>query len=199
MSSRASLLLLAVSVVAGCNPTTPQTRPTPPSVSDPTIEFALGPGDVFDVRVFGEPELSGTYRVGPDGTIDFHFIGQIEVAGKLPHAIAQSLQQRLREGYLRNPQVTVTVREQNSKKITIMGEVAKPGTFSYTPNMGIVEGISMAGGFTPMARKNSTTVTRVENGQPRTLEVAAGDISEGKASNFVLRPGDIISVPQRIF
>jgi polysaccharide export outer membrane protein len=170
-------------------------RATPP----PTADMTLGVGDTFDVRVFGEPELSGTYRVGPEGTITFPLAGVISVAGLEPQALAKRIADRLADGILRSPQVTVLVKEQTSKKVYVLGQVSKPGTLTFTPSMTVVEAITAAGGFTPMAAKNDTTITRTEAGQKTTVKVPVEDIGTGKARNVYLQPGDIISVPERLF
>ena len=110
-------------------------------------------GDTFDVRVFGEPDLSGTHRVGADGTITFPLAGVIKVEGLEPQAAARKIAERLSDGILRNPQVSVLLKEQTSKKIVVMGQVSKPGTYAYTPAMTILEAITQAGGFTPISAK----------------------------------------------
>ncbi len=167
----------------------------PPTVAD----GALGVGDTFEVRVFGEAELTGTYRVSGEGTITFPLAGQIKVEGLDPQIAAKKIAERLADGILRNPQVTVLVKEQSSKKVVVMGQVSKPGTFPYTPTMTIIEAITTAGGFTQISAKNDTTITRLNGGQKTTIKVPVADIGEGKAKNVFLRPGDIISVPERIF
>lgn len=165
----------------------------------PSAELALGPGDTFDVNVFDERDLSGTYRVGSDGTIDFPLIGQLRVEDLEPHQAAEMIAGKLAEKYLKHPQVSILVKEQTSKKIMVIGQVSKPGAFPYAANMTVVEAISIAGGFTPIASKNKTTITRVEGGKKLSLEVPVADVGEGKARNVLLRPGDIISVPERLF
>ena len=100
---------------------------------------------------------------------------------------------------MRDPQVTVLVKDQMSKKIYVLGQVGHPGTFNYTPSMNVVEAITVAGGFTALAAKNDTTVTRQEAGKKTTLRVPVADIGEGRARNVYLQPGDIISVPERLF
>lgn len=162
-------------------------------------ELTLGPGDIFDVRVFGEADLSSTYRVGDNGTIDYPLIGQIRVEGLEPHQAAQYIASQLAAKYLKHPQVSILVKEQSSKKIIVIGQVAKPGTYPFTVSMSVIEAITVAGGFTPMAAKNNATVTRMEGGKKVALEVRVADIGEGKAKNISLRPGDIISVPERLF
>ncbi len=162
-------------------------------------DSTLGTGDTFDVRVFGEGDLSAKYRVGGDGTIDFPLVGTLKVTGLLPSQVAALIATRLRAGILRSPQVSVYVQEQVSKKIHVLGQVARPGTFTCAAGMNIVEAITQAGGFTPVSAKNSTTVTRTVAGKQFIYRVAAGDISDGMAKNFAVRPGDIISVPERFF
>jgi polysaccharide export outer membrane protein len=162
-------------------------------------DSTLGIGDVFEVRVFGESELSNKYRVGGDGTIDFPMVGTIKIAGLLPSQVAALITARLKDGILRSPQVSIYVHEQVSKKILVVGQVAKPGSFPYAAGMNIIEAIAQAGGFTQVSAKNGTTVTRIEGGKKTIYHVLAGDISDGVAANFLVRPGDIISVPERFF
>jgi polysaccharide export outer membrane protein len=163
-------------------------------------DATLGPGDVFDVRVFGEPNLSATYRVASDGTIDYPLIGSIVVAGLTPSGVKTLIESRLVEGeLLKSPQVSILVKEYSSKKISVFGQVNKPGTFPFQEGMGIVEAISLAGGFTPMARKDQTIVTREMNGEKRQFRISVEDIARGSSRNFVLRPGDIVYVLERAF
>jgi len=199
-ASRAGLGLAVVALLAaaGC-------RPAPdPSLALLTADavasdLTLGPGDKFDIRVFGEPDFTGTYRVDPDGTIGYPFIGVVKVEGMRPNELARALADKLSEKYLRHPQVSILIQEVVSKKITVIGQVAHPGTFPYTANLSVVEAITLAGGFSPLASKNHTKVTRNENGQKVSIEVPAGEMGEGRAHNMAVRPGDIISVPERLF
>lgn len=163
------------------------------------VDTSLGIGDSFEVRVFGEPDLSGLYKVGSEGNINFPLIGVVHVDGLDAQATSKLIADKLRQGILRDPQVTVLVKDQTSKKIYILGQVGHPGTFNYTPSMSVVEAITMAGGFSGLAAKNDTTITRSEMGKKTIVRAPVADIGEGKAPNVYLRPGDIISVPERIF
>jgi polysaccharide export outer membrane protein len=183
---------------SGCGATAPQPNSAEAQLQVPG-ELALGPGDTFDVRVFGESDLSATYRLGDDGTIDYPLIGQIRLEGMEPHEAGQLIATKLGERFLKHPQVSILVKEQPSKRVTVIGQVAKPGWFSFEPNMSVVQAITLAGGFTPIAAKNKTTITRIAQGQKVAIEVPVADIGEGKARNVLVRPGDIISVPERIF
>src|SRR5262249_10155354 len=123
----------------------------------------VGSQDFLEVRVFGEPELSGPFRVTRRGNIRFPLIGLVQIAGLTPTEIEGRLRKELLR-FLRDPQVTVVVKDYLSKKIFVFGEVNRPGTFAYESNMSIVQAITLAGGFTKAAWKNRTSVTRIIDG-----------------------------------
>lgn len=200
---RASLAIiaLAAAVLAGCG----RFRDPPPS-EYPTQEVyvedtTLGAQDVFEVRVFRHENMSGTYAVSEQGTINFPEIGLVEVAGRTPAQVEQEIQRRLADGYLVNPTVSILVKEYKSKTISVLGQVRKPTTIPYAAGMSIVDAISQAGGFTPMARKNAVKVTRTgtrdAEAKSESFTVPVESIASGKAKAFFLRPGDTIFVPER--
>lgn len=162
-------------------------------------DTTLGVGDEFLVRVFRQKDMTDTYVISAEGTISFPLIGVVEAAGKTPAQLETVLRDRLADGYLKNPQVSILVKEYKSKKVSILGQVQKPGTLFYTEGMTIIEAIAQAGGFTNMARKNAVTVTRVEAGQKTTYTLPVSSIEAGKAENFLIRPGDVVSVPRRVW
>jgi protein involved in polysaccharide export with SLBB domain len=160
----------------------------------------LGPGDVFEVRVYEEKELSGKFRVANNGTVDYPFIGRIEVASMEPHQVADVISKKLVEGgYLRAPQVSVFVEQYNSKRITVLGAVAKPGAFPMTSGLTIVQAISFAGGFTSIAAEDDTVITRKVDGKLKRYKVPVREMMEGKVDDFALQSGDSIFVPERVF
>lgn len=165
----------------------------------PVPSSALGPGDMLEVRVFQETELSGVWRVSSEGMIDFPLCGRVMMQGKTSSQAADALTACLQNGYLKHPSVSVLIREYNSKKVFIFGEVSKPGTFPYEDNMTIIQAVLLAGGFTKSASKNNTNITRILDGQEKKVKVAVQDIAEGREKNFVLQPGDIIFVPESLF
>ncbi|RME24785.1 MAG: polysaccharide export protein [Deltaproteobacteria bacterium] len=177
---------------------TPQTPEVPVSKVR-TAESTLGPGDVFEVKVYDEKDLSGVFRVSATGTIKFPLIGTVSVEGLTSTEAADLIQQKLAEKYIKNPQVSILVKEYNSKKVSVFGQVNKPGTFPYEEGMTVIQAISMAGGFTKMAAKNDTNVTRIVGGEERKFPVPVEAIAEGKAKNFYLKPGDIVYVPESIW
>ncbi len=200
MRALAALLLLAV--LCACRSAAPVPDLPLPSAEEsrplPGPASTLGPGDLVEVRVFQEPDHSGIWRVSPEGTIDYPLCGKVELTGRTTSTAADSLRECLTR-YLRRPQVSVLIREYNSKKIFVFGEVQKPGTFPHEGEMTIIQAITLAGGFTKLAAKNSTNVTRIVEGQERKIRVPVEDIGVGREKNFLLQPGDIVFVPESFF
>jgi polysaccharide export outer membrane protein len=194
-----AIVLLALFSGAACGSKQPVGLDPGDATAEPP-DTTLGPEDVFDVRVYGEKELSSTYRVASDGTIDFPLIGTVSVLGKTPTEVADLIENGLVDGqFIKKPQVSILVTEYNSKKISVFGQVKEPGTFPYQDGMSVVEAISKAGGFTSMAKANDTVVIRVVEGEKKRFKVPVEAIGEGREQNFVLRAGDILFVPERIF
>jgi protein involved in polysaccharide export with SLBB domain len=199
MKLRLALALAALAAVA-CRTPSAATQPLPGESDGGSPQAGvLGKNDVVEVRVFQEPDFSGVYRVSSAGTMDFPFCKNLPVLGLTPEEVAAKLTVCLAPGVLKNPQITVAIREYNSKKIFVVGEVQKPGTFPYSDNMNIIEAITLAGGFTKTAAKNSTNLTRIVEGQEAKQKIQVEDIAEGKAPNVTLLPGDIIYVPESFF
>jgi len=188
-------LMSAFCLVASCGDPPPSKYPSQQTFVEDTT---LGPGDLFEVRVFRQEDLSGEYSVSSEGTISFPLIGSVKVQGKTPVEIERDIRTRLADGFLKNPQVSILVKEYLSKKISVFGQVRKPGTLSFVDGMTIIEAISQAGGFTEMARKNAVSVTRKSGGEHK-YTIPVESIGEGKAANFFLRPGDTVFVPRRLW
>ena len=178
-------------------------RTPPPSGPISAVEMMpeerLGIDDVFEVRVLGEPDLSGAYRIAADGTVDYPFLGRVSVSGMRSGDMQELIAAKLANGYLKQPQVSVMVKEWHSRKVLVMGQVQKQGSVDYFTNMTIVDAIAAAGGFTGIASKNSVTLRRESKGSVQSKSYPVADISEGRASNVVLRPGDILVVEERLF
>jgi protein involved in polysaccharide export with SLBB domain len=190
-------VVLTSIAVAGC-----YAQPRPVSPNTPEIgpsEDRIGLDDTFDVRVYGEPELTGTYRVATDGSVDFPLAGRLVVAGLMPGEVQQLVVKKLKEGYLKDPQVTVTIKDRNSQKISVLGQVARPGQVPYYPHMTIVDAIASAGGFTGIAAKNSVSLRRDVSGKTQTRVFPVADISEGRSPNVTVLPGDVLVVDERVF
>lgn len=149
----------------------------------------------------GEKELPTEYRVQPDGTIDFPYIKRLSVAGLEPQEIVVRLKTALVEAQiLTNPQVSLQVKQYNSKRISIIGQVTKPGSISWTESVKLVDAISQAGWFTPLADSNHVVLTRYKKGGGTvTVLVSVDAITDGKQPDIPLQAGDTIKVDQRVF
>lgn len=187
--------MLAITAAFGCGDPPPSEYPSQPIEVEGNT--TLGPGDVFAVRVYNQDEMSDDYAVSGDGTISFPLIGVVAVTGKTPSQLEVELRERLADGFFKNPQVSVLVKEYNSKKVSVFGQVRRPGTLPFGDGMTIVEAISQAGGFTGMARRNAVTVTRDEAEGQKKYTVPVERIGKGSAANFYLVPGDVVFVPER--
>ncbi len=190
-------LALVVLALAACR--TAEPPPSQTLIARPAEVAILGPGDVVEIRVFREPDLAGTYRVSADGRLDFPLIGAVQLGGRKPAEVEDEIRARLADGYLKDPQVSVFVRELNSQKIHVLGQVNKSGTFPYEPRMTIIQAVTNAGGFTKLAAANRVSLTRMVNGVEQTVILRVGDIGEGLLPNFELLPGDIVFVPESLF
>jgi polysaccharide export outer membrane protein len=165
----------------------------------PSAEDRLGVDDVFEIRVFGENDLSGTYRVSADGTIDFPLAGRLRVAGLRSEEVQEVIVTKLKAGYLKDPQVSVMIKTWNSRKVAVLGQVQRAGSVDYFPNMTLVDAIALAGGFTPTADRNRVNLRREMGKTVETKVYAVGDISEGRSPNVTVLPGDVIVVEERLF
>jgi polysaccharide biosynthesis/export protein len=164
-------------------------------------EFLLGPEDVLTVTIWKNQDLSREVVVRPDGMISMPLVGDIQATGLTANLLAKRIAERLTE-YLASPIVFVQVKDVNSYFIYVMGEVAKPGKYSLKSYANVMQGISLAGGFTPYAKKNKIKVLRVsadgQNGKHQVeIPVQYDDILKGNGvpGNFFLRIGDVIVVP----
>jgi polysaccharide export outer membrane protein len=164
-------------------------------------EFLLGPEDVLNVTVWKNQDLSRDVVVRPDGMISMPLIGDIQATGLTGNLLAKRIAERLTE-YLASPMVSVQVKDVNSYFIYVMGEVAKPGKYSLKSYANVMQGIALAGGFTPYAKKNKIKVLRVmadgSSGKHQVeIPVQYDEILKGNAvpGNFFLRIGDVIVVP----
>ena len=153
------------------------------------FDYALAPGDLISVEVFGEPELSKDYTVGESGKIAFPLIGEVNVLSLKTKQVERLLRKRLKSGFLVNPRVNVTIRTYRS--VYINGQVKSPSGYPFVPGMTVRKLISIAGGFTERASTSRIYVIS---------EVAGASTSPRKVKlEAEVRPGDIISVEESFF
>ena len=172
-----------------------------PPLAEPRT-YVLSPNDVVQVRVYQEDDLETKMRIGKDGTTSFPLIGVINLGGKTVAQAADLIRARLADGYLVNPQITVSVIEYAKRRFTVLGQVQKPGTYEI-PNeesMTFLQAVAMAGGYTRLANRGSVTVTRMVGGKKTNfnldLKSATSDLN---TQPFEILPDDTITVAERIF
>jgi protein involved in polysaccharide export with SLBB domain len=193
----ASVLALGLSL-AGC---TKHNASRVSVLPPPETSTTLGPGDVFAVAVLGEKDLPLEYRVQPDGTVDFPYVKRVKVSGLEPQEVVDLLRKRLvEERIYSDPQLSLLIKQYNSKKVNVLGQVAKPGTLSWSDGMRLVEAISQAGGFTAIADRDNVVLMRTDRvGRVVTVSLSVDEITEGREPNPMLQAGDTVRVDQRAF
>lgn len=195
------LTLLLVGLLGTFLPGCGRNYPPPPKLPEPVVNQQVGPGDVLEVFVVGEEKLPKEYEVEPDGTLLFPYLEPMKVAGLEPRQIAVALRESLVNAkFLQSPQVQVKVKAYNSKKIQIIGQVAKQGPLPYQDGMTLVQAISAAGWFTPLADTNHVQIIRQVQGKGAVNAIVSVDaITDNARQDIKLQQGDTIKVDQRLF
>ena len=168
-----------------------------------SYKYLIGAGDVVNIFVWRNPEVSGTVIVRPDGMITTSLVEDIPVSGKTPTELARSIEEILAT-YLRDPVVTVTVNNfvgPFSEQIRVIGEATEPQSISYTQHMTLLDVMIRVGGLTEFANGNGAILVRVEEGIQRQYDIFIEDlIKNGEISaNVDMLPGDIIVIPETWF
>jgi polysaccharide export outer membrane protein len=191
--------LVATTLVAGvaCSPAIDNSRvQLPPPIESTTV----GPDDVFVLRIVGEKDLPEEYQVASDGTVDLPYIHRVSVSGLEPHEIARVVRERLiGEKILRDPSVVVMIKEYRSKKITVLGQVQKPGSFPLTSGLTLLQAVSLSGGFTSIAKTNQVRLTRKVKEGAKTVVLSVDSITDGRSPDVPLQAGDVLYISERVF
>jgi len=158
-------------------------------------EFRLGPDDVIEVFVWKEPELSTTVVVRPDGKVSLPLIGELPTSGKTAVELQREIGDKLTQ-YLSDPIVNVMVKEVNSAKVSVLGEVKTPGIYKIKDRATVLDVIALAGGFTEYAKRNKVTIIRpASSGEQKRIMLNVDDqIKSSKGDLFYILPYDKIYV-----
>ena len=152
-------------------------------------DYKLGANDRLRITVFGQPTLTGEYTLDGNGVLAFPLIGNIPADGVTTSQLQKAIAAKLEPDYLVNPNVSVEVITR--RPFYVIGEVQKPGNYSYVTSMTAINAVAMAGGFTRRARKNDFYIRRTAaDGQTVRVEAHSGT---------VLQPGDTLEVRERLF
>lgn len=169
-------------------------------LAPPVESTTVGANDVFTMQIVGEKDLPEEYQVASDGTVDLPYIHRLHVEGLEPQQIAALIRQRLMKAQiLKDPSVIVSIKEYRSKKVTVLGQVQKPGSFPMTPGLTLLQAISLSGGFTSIAKTAAVNLTRKSKSGSKTVVISVDSITDGRSSDIPLQAGDVIFVAERVF
>ncbi len=158
--------------------------------------YVIGPEDVLTIMFWKDKDMSGDVIVRPDGKISTPLLNDIQAAGLTPDELRVRINQEA-SNYLEDPNATVVVKQINSRKVFITGEVEKPGPYSLTGPMTVLQLIANAGGFKEYAERDRIVIMRSENGRQIQLPFDYSAVVRGRKlqQNVELKPGDTVVVP----
>lgn len=195
------LMVVGLVLAAGCS-----TAPTvTPQAASPqaTERYIIGPGDSLEIFVRDNPTLTTTVPVRPDGRVSIPLVQSIMAAGKTPEQLAKDLEGELGR-YIRTPLVTVIVKSfvgAYSQQVRVVGQATTPKAVPYRNGMSVLDVMIEVGGLTKFAAGNSAKIVRrLPDGGEQSIPVRLGELMDGAIKyNVVMRPGDILIIPQSLF
>jgi len=167
-----------------------------------SASYTLQPGDLVEIQVFKEEDMTRTLRINGTGSVTFPLVGNVKLAGRTLEEAERILAGRLTD-YLRNPQVSMLVKEYGNKSVYVLGQVKRPSSIEIPPEkpLTVLEAISSVGGFTDIANTSKVRVLRMKNGKQESIDVDVAQITKqgNKLLDIALMPGDVVFVPQSMF
>jgi len=198
-------LVLSPLIVSCASTPTPAPSPTPaapPTDVKASDSYIIGPGDTLEVFVWRNSELSTTVPVRPDGKISTPLVEDMVAVGKTPPQLARDMEKVLSE-YVRAPKVNIIVKTAASafSLVKVVGQVQHPSALPYRDGMRVLDAILAVGGLTQFASGNRARIVRMENGKETVIHVKVADLvnSGDIKQNELLKPGDVLVVPQSMF
>jgi polysaccharide biosynthesis/export protein len=199
---RRTLLLIALIALTSCGGDLPSVKTlakhqeSNPSADIADADYLIGPGDILSIDVWKEPELSKQVSVRLDGNMSLPLVNDIKAAGLTCGELRNQLTEKYKD-FVDVPEVAVTVIESRSKRIYLLGKVAKPGEYPMQKNMTVVQAISLAGGLAEWADSSDVKLIRKIKGTEKTFKVDYDAIVSGEdlSQNVLLQPDDTIFVP----
>jgi len=198
-------LVLSPLIVSCASTPTPAPSPTPaapPNDVKASDSYIIGPGDTLDVFVWRNSELSATVPVRPDGKISTPLVEDMVAVGKTPPQLGRDMEKVLSE-YVRAPKVNIIVKTAASANslVKVVGQVQHPSALPYRDGMRVLDAILAVGGLTQFASGNRARIVRMENGKETVIHVKVADLvnSGDIKQNELLKPGDVLVVPQSMF
>lgn len=197
------LMMVAGLVLLGGCSTAPTADSLAPTNPQPLEHYIIGPGDSLEIYVRDNPTLTTTVPVRPDGRVSIPLVQSIVAAGKTPEELAGDLEKDLGR-YIRAPLVTVIVKGfvgAYSQQVRVVGQAATPMAVPYRSGMTILDVMIDVGGLTKFAAGNNAKIIRhLSEGNEQTIPVRLGELMNGEIKyNVVMRPGDVLIIPQSLF
>jgi polysaccharide biosynthesis/export protein len=161
------------------------------------VDYRIGPEDLLDIAVWNNASISRTTPVRPDGKISLPLLNDVQAAGLTPTQLSEGIAKKLAE-YMPNPEVSVIVREVNHFKVSVLGEVKKPGRYDFRSQATVLDALAVAGGLSDFASRSRIVILRNNSsGTQQRIPVNYNKIVSADAppGNLYLQPGDIILVP----
>ncbi|BBL74295.1 XrtA/PEP-CTERM system exopolysaccharide export protein [Methylomagnum ishizawai] len=192
-------LVVCLFLLGGC-----ETAPLAPNVEPPTeYTYIIGPGDNIEMFVWGNPEVSRSVPVRPDGKISAPLVEELPASGKTPFQLARDIERELGK-YIRNPLVSVIVSGfvgPYSEQVRVVGQAAKPQAVPYKENMSLLDLMILVGGMTEYAAGNRSTIVRTVNGVQQQFRVRVDDLLDNGdiSANVNVLPGDVLIIPEAYF
>jgi polysaccharide export outer membrane protein len=198
------LMVVPIAASAAQLPQPPPQQAAPP----PEGAYVLGPQDLLKITVFDEPDLTNSYRIDSDGSLNFPLIGLVQAGTLTVRGLEERLTKALAAGYLRNPQVRVEIEQYRSRSVFVIGEVRSPGRIAMSGRLTLIEALALAGSPTAAAstelivvhpkKANSATPTLPEEAvDAERIRINIKDLQLGNAGlDVVLADGDTVYVPK---
>ena len=154
-------------------------------------DYQIGPGDVLKITIYDHPDLTTVARVDNDGYILFPLAGRVRVGGLTTASASQTIAAKLGADYIVNPQVSIFVEEFRSRVVYVTGQVNRPSAFTIEPDTTVIQAVTMAGGFTPLAAQGRIKIIRKINGVEKVFKKVP--------LHEKLMPGDVMVIPESFF
>jgi len=192
------VLILALAVSAVSALALAQDAPKPQEANDVFVRaYRIGPGDLLELKVFQVEELSQTVRVSEDGSITLPLLGRVLVEGLTQEGVVQKLTGLLQAKYVKNPQVTIFIKEYKNQQVAVIGAVEKAGSYELVGRKNLLQIISMAGGFSETAGNEVFILREGPDGVTSTVAIDLKDliVNGNQTLNVPIEPNDVINVP----
>ena len=156
----------------------------------------LGINDLIEIRVYGESDLKRVYRINTSGIIIYPIIGKVKVIDRSIYDLTKEMEGKLKKNFFKDPQITIFLKESNSRKVYILGQVKKPGAYSYKHKLTLLKLIATSGGLTNVADFNKIILKREVDGEVKSITIEVSLIIKGLMDDLLLSPEDIIYVSE---